>query len=510
MTNRGLADFARLRYALQGDDLRVVREVLSGPLKASRALAAPLPLGGLSILDLAACRRQPDIVQCILNAVDWPSEAVDDALREACCYAGRRTVMLLLKGGASPHAPDESGHTAFHRAAIAGRVDVLELLAAEGGEYANKTLVPSPLTCALLYGRHEVIDTPLKDNLDFDPFAALLLRDRVRLERLLKSQAGIDQIPMHGHIWGLVRGPRPLNVAVLTGTPEFVECLLRMGVDPSTRSENGLSSLCLVGMSLACGSDPEIHSRGGWFGPGDTESRTRVLQLLTDARAERDLASLAALDDLHGIRSRLRSCSPTCADVGAALGVATYMGNLRIVQAITDMATGCGAAPFRPTPLALSITNEKLVITELLLSAGADPDDAEAFVGLMWRDDLARLQRMLKAGADPNYHVGGNFLIHEACENVAVDCITALVEAGASVSSVEDSDYGFSPLHMLALGVLLSGRNSRLGTAVNALRRAGADPEARDTIFHATPVEWAESGLYRRQPGQDLIQALKD
>ena len=71
--------------------------------------------------------------------------------------------LLVTAGDADPHARNDNGFTAAHWAASGGHLDVCKYLHDEmglefAGEKAKNSEGETPLSCALSYGRSDVVD----------------------------------------------------------------------------------------------------------------------------------------------------------------------------------------------------------------------------------------------------------------------------------------------------------------------------------------------------------------
>jgi uncharacterized protein len=117
----------------------------------------------------------------------------------------------------------------------------------------------------------------------------------------------------------------------------------------------------------------------------------------------------------------------------------------------------------------------------LLLSAPADPDPA--LVDAAMAGDRARVEALLREGADPGAARGdGVTALHFAAERGDADVARLLLGAGAEVEAVTRIG-AYTPLHLAA-------RNGN-GAVVELLIQAGSDPAARTETGGATPLHFA-------------------
>jgi ankyrin repeat protein len=500
MSGRSLSRFAALRHALVLDDLQTVREIIRDPHELSPALKYPLPFENDTLLNISAARNQPGIVEELFKVCDYRSRddkqsALDAAMQRAASNGRPHNVALFLRLGASPHARDDMGYVALHGAAISGCVEAIELLTTAMGADFREIDSPSPLTCALLYGQQAATDALIEYGSYVDAFSALLLRDKARLKEVINSPSDTQQASLHGFRWGLAIGPRLLHVAVLVADLEMVNFLLEIGVEVDTQTENGLSALCLCAM--ACRTPPEkesgIAARGCLHGIGSWQDQREILRLLLDRGARKDLAALVALNDIGGFRRALDTASPS-EDCMLALVLAAYFEDATLACEIIRRK-GASGGPISPSPLAMSVLNRNLFITQSLLDAGVQPNEPGALLGVIARDNSRRLHLFLEAGLDPDCSTGDNRLLHECCEMGAVKCLEMLLARGASVSATDNRAYGFTPLHVAAI----SG-HSETPAMVRMLRLAGADDQAQDRHFGATPADWITYTCYPLAP----------
>lgn len=96
------------------------------------------------------------------------------------------------------------------------------------------------------------------------------------------------------------------------------------------------------------------------------------------------------------------------------------------------------------TPLILASYNGHEHATELLIELGARPDGADeasgnsALMGVAFKGHLTIAQKLLKAGADPNYRNGaGQTALMMAALFGNDDIIDTLLEAGADAAHVD-------------------------------------------------------------------------
>ena len=348
-----------------------------------------------------------------------------------------------------------------------------------------------------------------------------------RLRTLLDSGADPNWRTKHGPGWHL------LDISILHGHREIVDVLLRAGVDPDARNDDGSTAIHtaagvarpgIVSALLEAGGNPNQKDNRGFtplhrammFGiegfPESlhiTEENTVVVG--TDPAAEpqdpvevAEVLIAAGVDPnaeipfvgtpVHLLAGRDRFVRATGREFGVteALLAAIKRGGAYIDRTTSD---GGNLAPIhtavRTGPDAVRI----------LLEAGADPD-TEALHGVTplhyavvaHGGGLASIKALLDGGANPNSRTwtgvqAGPYKEHALRAAEAVDtAVNALGYRDRTLSDVvsfswADAVGGMTPLH-LAAGL-------DLAEAIRILRLGGADPDLVDENG-ATPLELAE------------------
>ena len=314
------------------------------------------------------------------------------------------------------------------------------------------------------------------------------------------------------------RGMSPLHLAATLGRRDALTALLAAGASPDRRAADGQTPL---GIALASG-QRELADWLDWRGwplprrplaatdlpaaavVGDRDAVRRLLDLgfavdTTDSQGCTALlraaggGHLALVDDLLA-----RGADPgLTANTGAtALSAAVSMRHVEIVDRL--LQAGCGLEQRLPGDVTVLMLAAALGLPELvsrLLQAGADlgatdaqgltPLHCAALYGFTARDRarlLALLDGLLLAGADPHRAAGNGttplLLLLGAraepgtpsSEDVLLAALDLLLEEGVRLDARDPR--GFGPLHLAAL--------HGLQRTVQALLRAGADPDLRD------------------------------
>lgn len=356
-----------------------------------------------------------------------------------------------------------------------------------------------------------------------DPFAAspagdppLALAVRLGWLRLQQSLLGlgVDREARDSH------GMTALHLATALGREAALKLLVRHGASPEARAADGQTPL---GVALSSGR----RDLADWLD-------WRVWSLPRRTLRESDLAAAATAGDVDAVRRLI--------DLGFAVDSVDAQGCTALLRAaggghlpVVDLLLARSADPQHAsasgaTPLSAAVSMRQMDIVSALLDAGAQlehrlpggvtvlmlasalglPDivarlltasadvhasDAQqlaalhcaALYGFSARDRsrlLALLDTLLLAGAEPDKAAAGEvtplLLLLGARAEPGTACDEQVVLAGVERLLDEDVSLevrdprGFGPLHLAAL--------HGLPLLVQRLLRAGADPEARDTL----------------------------
>ena len=120
-------------------------------------------------------------------------------------------------------------------------------------------------------------------------------------------------------------------------------------------------------------------------------------------------------------------------------------------------ALDAGADPNEPdrfaTPLYYAASRNHLDAAKLLIARGADVDAGAKISGpplkaAVAKDRVELITLLLQNGADPNLVVGDHTVLHEAVRHGCLDCVTALVAAGADVNARGADAVARTPIHL--------------------------------------------------------------
>ena len=154
------------------------------------------------------------------------------------------------------------------------------------------------------------------------------------------------------------------------------------------------------------------------------------------------------------------------------------------------------------TPHTLAQLQGNVMVAARLLEAGARDDlsPLDRFVAACARGDRAaegmlRAQPSLRDQLGPEHHL----LLHQAAESNDITGLSTMLACGFDVN-IRDKDR-VTPLHRAAMG----GHPE----AARVLLAAGADVNALDGMFAATPLVWAVEGRGHAAPGADHVATAR-
>jgi len=393
---------------------------------------SPAGSGGLARL-LAACAQHEHasrgLEQLALELLERgadpfaPSPAGDPPLSLAVRLGWLRLQQSLLSLGIDREARDSHGMTALHLATALGREAALKLLVCSGASpEARAADGQTPLGVALASGRRD-----LADWLDWRVWP---------LPRRTLREADLPAAAMAGDV-DAVRRLVDLGFAVDAVDAQGCTALLRAA---------GGGHLAVVDLLLARNADPQRASASG----------ATPLSAAVSMR-QMDIVS-ALLDAGVPLEHRLPG-GVTVVMLASALGLPDIVARLLSAGADINASDAQQLGPLHCAALYGFSARDRsrlLALLDTLLLAGAEPDTPAAGA-------VTPLLLLLGARAEPG----------TACdEQVVLAGVERLLDEEVSLE-VRDPR-GFGPLHLAAL--------HGLPLLVQCLLRAGADPEARDTL----------------------------
>ena len=137
---------------------------------------------------------------------------------------------------------------------------------------------------------------------------------------------------------------------------------------------------------------------------------------------------------------------------GAAIYDAAIKGDVAAITAALDAGAAIDESDGRATPLYLAVRGGHFAAAKLLMERGADVNAAPTpLLGPAPMPALAKrridlINLLLDGGANPNADRNRETALHIAVRSGCLDCVKALVEAGADVNATTKD--GKTPLHL--------------------------------------------------------------
>jgi cytochrome c len=143
---------------------------------------------------------------------------------------------------------------------------------------------------------------------------------------------------------------------------------------------------------------------------------------------------------------------PSSSHAGA-IHEAAKNGDVAAISAALDAGANVNESDAVAPPLYYAVSGAHLEAAKLLIERGADVNALSGFgVGSLapavGKCNVELIKLLLDHGANPNSTIGTETVLHYAAERGYLDCVKALVEAGADVNAVTSNDQYRTPLHI--------------------------------------------------------------
>src|SRR5215208_3181323 len=139
--------------------------------------------------------------------------------------------------------------------------------------------------------------------------------------------------------------------------------------------------------------------------------------------------------------------------LAAPIHVAAKTGDVAGIAAALDAGAKINESDGAAPPLYYAVQGAQLGAAKLLIERGADVNAPTAFgvaplAPAVGKRNVELIKLLLDHGANPNSVVGTATVLHLAVERGCLDCVKALVEAGADVNAVTSNGEYRTPLHI--------------------------------------------------------------
>jgi ankyrin repeat protein len=440
-----------VRVGFSGGALLNKRGEIAGMITADEPpLGRAVPLS----LILAAAKTAGYPVQ-----IHSPSEGATKPLRAAAKAGDVAEIQRLLDNCADPNAPDATGRTALHEAAVQGSADAVRLLLHRGARLHSWAVISTG-------GSQPEWGTALHfaaDHGNADAVKALLANDDVDIETLSRHDDDSDIEQLSNALYFAARHDHSDVVEVLLKAGSGLETFGGRGSPLAVAAENGSLKVARVLLQHGALAQPPVNRY--WLSP---------LQLAAEA------GKLEMIELLVEHGADVNTTNPALY-IATPLHAAAAKGQVQAAELLISKKADVNAPGYRgSTPLHAAVRMEgSSAVVQSLLAHGAainaKNEDLETPLALaVRRGDLQILQVLLNAKADVGY------LLHRTIENQDIKAVRLLVQAGADVL-LRDSK-GNQPLHVAAMRGLTE--------AVDVLLKAGARIDAKDANG-ATPLDIA-------------------
>ncbi|WP_353646128.1 ankyrin repeat domain-containing protein [Mesorhizobium sp. WSM2239] len=137
----------------------------------------------------------------------------------------------------------------------------------------------------------------------------------------------------------------------------------------------------------------------------------------------------------------------------AAIHDAAKKGDIAAIAAALDAGANVNESDGLAAPLHYAINRQRLDAAKLLIERGADVNAVSKIGGTPLMAAVAKnrfefITLLLAHGANPNSTAGKQTPLHLAVKRGCLDCVKALVEAGADVNARTADSFARTPIHL--------------------------------------------------------------
>ena len=202
----------------------------------------------------------------------------------------------------------------------------------------------------------------------------------------------------------------------------------------------------------------------------------------------------------------------------AAIHDAAKKGDMAAIAAALDAGANVNDPDAFATPLYYAVSRQHMEAAKLLVSRGADVNAGSKIGGpplkvAVAKSRLELITLLLEHGADPNIIVGDHTVLHEAVRHGCLDCVKALVTAGADVNAPGADAVARTPIHLARFydypeisGYLMANGVVLPKPEPIAAKLASADVEKGRALFgrNCDGCHISEPGKAGKQSGPNL------
>jgi cytochrome c len=140
----------------------------------------------------------------------------------------------------------------------------------------------------------------------------------------------------------------------------------------------------------------------------------------------------------------------------AVIHDAAQKGDVAAIVAALDAGVNVNESDGTATPLFYAISRRHFEAAKLLIERGADVNKPSALGALplapaAGQGKIEFIKLLLDHGANPNSVIGSETVLHIAVKRGCLDCVEALVEAGADVNAQTTDSQNRTPVHIAKL-----------------------------------------------------------